>query len=68
MLNMDAARRVHDELGADIVVIKKPSEGYGREKNPPPCPSVMVNGRIIVMNDTVTYEELKSALRTDREQ
>ena len=67
MSNMDAARRAHDELGAEIVVIKKTSQEYGMEKDPPPCPSVLVNGRIIARNDTVTYEALKTALQGERE-
>ena len=68
MLNMDAARRAHDELGVEIVVIKKTSKEYGMEKDPLPCPSVLVNGRIIARNDTVTYEALKAALLGDSEQ
>jgi hypothetical protein len=68
MSNMDAARRAHDELGAEIVVIKKTSKEYGMEKDPLPCPSVLVNGRIIARNDTVTYEALKAALLGDSEQ
>lgn len=66
MSNMDVARRAHDELGAEIVVIKKTSKEYGTEKDPPPCPSVLVNGRIIARNDTVTYEALKTALSNDK--
>ena len=66
MSNMDAARRAHDELGAEIVVIKKTSKEYSMEKDPP-CPSVLVNGRIIARNDTVTYEALKTALQGERE-
>jgi hypothetical protein len=65
MLNMEAARRAHDELGAEIVVIKKTSKEYSLEKDPPPCPSVLVNGRIIARNDTVTYEALKAVLVTN---
>jgi hypothetical protein len=67
MSNMDAARRAHDELGVEIVVIKKTSKEYGMEKDPPPCPSVLVNGRIIARNDTVTYEALKTAIVSDSE-
>jgi hypothetical protein len=66
-MNMDAARRAHEELGADVVVIKKTSKEYAQEKDPPPCPSVKVNDRIIARNDTVTYEALKTELADDTE-
>jgi hypothetical protein len=36
-------------------------------KDPPPCPSVMVNNRFIAKNDTITYEALKTAILSDSE-
>jgi len=62
---MDAAGRAEKEFGAQIVVIKKTSKEYGQEKDPPPCPSVAVNGRFIARNDTITYEALKTAILSD---
>lgn len=59
---MEAARLAVEELGAELSVIKKSSEEYGRDENPPPCPSVAVDGRFIASNGTVTYEDLKKAL------
>jgi hypothetical protein len=44
------------------VVIKKTSPEYGMEKDPPPCPSVVVNGRVIAKNDIVTYEAVTAAI------
>ena len=44
---MEAAGRAEKELGAEIKVIKKTSAEYQKEKDPLPCPSVVVNGRII---------------------
>ncbi|MDO8282450.1 MAG: hypothetical protein Q7U10_07490 [Thermodesulfovibrionia bacterium] len=35
------------------------------EKDPPPCPSVMLNDRFIVQNGTVTYDELKAEILKD---
>ncbi len=49
-------------MDAEINIIKKTSPEYAAEKNPPPCPSVMVNNRFIAKNDTVTFEALKSAI------
>jgi hypothetical protein len=44
------------------VVIKKTSKEYSQEKDPPPCPSVMVDGRFIAKNETIAYEALKNAI------
>jgi hypothetical protein len=62
---MEAAGRAEKELGAEIRVIKRTSSEYAAEKDPPPCPSVMVNGRFISKKDMVTYEELKAAILSD---
>ncbi len=65
MSNLETAGRAEKEFGAEIVVIKKTSPEYAQEKDPPPCPSVMVNGRFIARNDTIKYEALKTALLSD---
>jgi hypothetical protein len=62
---METAGRAEKEFGAEIKVIKKTSPEYAAEKNPPPCPSVMVNNRFISKNDTITYEALKTAIISD---
>jgi len=49
-------------LDVEVVIIKKPSPEYALEKDPPPCPSVAVNGRIVARNDIVTIESLKGIL------
>jgi hypothetical protein len=60
---MAAAGQAAKELGAEIKVIKKTSPEYAAEKDPPPCPSVMLNNTFIAKNDTVTYEALKTAIK-----
>ncbi len=65
MSNKEAAGRAEKEFGAQIVVIAKTSPEYAKEKDPLPCPSVLVNGRIIARNDTITYEALKTTLLSD---
>ena len=65
MSNMEAAREAEKEFGAEIVVIKKTSKEYSEMKDPPPCPSVVVNGRIIAKNDTVTHQALKAAILSE---
>jgi len=70
---MEAARRAEQELGAEIEIIKKTSKEYGQMKNPLPCPTVMVNGRIIEPSRTlfrenaITFEEMKTAILGKRE-
>lgn len=63
----EAAGRAEKELGAEIKVIKKTSEEYRMEKDPPPCPSVMVNGKFIAKKENVKFETLKLAILRDRE-
>jgi hypothetical protein len=41
--------------------VKKTSPEY-RPGTDPPCPSVVVNGRILVQDGTVTFEQLQDAL------
>jgi hypothetical protein len=67
MSNMEAARGAEKEFDAEIVVIKKTSKEYGQMKDQLPCPSVVVNGRIIAKNDTVSPQALKAAIMSDSE-
>jgi hypothetical protein len=62
---MEAAGRAEKEFDAKIMVIKKTSKEYSMVKDPLPCPSVAVNGRTIVRNDSVSYEALKTAILSD---
>jgi hypothetical protein len=45
------------------VVIKRSSRAYELEEDPPPCPSVAVDGRLIAEDAAVTYEALAAAIR-----
>ena len=63
---MQSAWKAKDELGVEVIVIKKTSKEYNMEKNPPPCPSVMLNNRFIIQDGTVTYDELKSKILEKR--
>jgi hypothetical protein len=67
MSNLEAARWAEKDLGAEIVVIKKTSKEYSQLRDPLPCPSVVVNGRIIVRNNTITQREFKAAIVSDSE-
>ena len=42
--------------------MKKTSPEY-RPGTDPPCPTVVVDGRVLVQDGTVTFEQLRNALR-----
>jgi ATP-dependent DNA ligase len=44
------------------VIVKKTAPEY-RPGVDPPCPSVAVDGEVVALDDTVTFEELAAALR-----
>ncbi len=64
---MDAARVAEKEFGAEVVVIKKTSKEYQGQRDPLPCPSVVLNGRLIAKKDTITYQSLKTSIMCDCE-
>jgi len=71
---MESARRAEKELGAEIVIIKKTSTEYGQMKDPLPCPSVVVCGRLLEPTPTlfgagvVNFDDMKAALSSCGEQ
>ncbi|MGE5301073.1 MAG: hypothetical protein ACM3MB_08940 [Acidobacteriota bacterium] len=64
--NIGAARLAAAESGAGLTIIKKTSNEYLMEKDPPPCPSAALDNAFLVTNGTVTYEELRAALAAGR--
>jgi hypothetical protein len=46
--------------------VRKTSADY-RPGVDPPCPSVVVDGRLLVSDGTVTFEQLRDALPRDKE-
>jgi hypothetical protein len=61
---VETAGRAEKELGAAVEVVKKGSPEWAREADPPPCPSVMVNGEIVAEGAiawAVLEDELRSA-------
>jgi hypothetical protein len=67
MSNMEVAWGAEKEFGAEIVVIKKTSQEHSQMKDPMPCPSVVVNGRVVTRNHMVTQRALKAAIMSDCE-
>jgi len=43
-------------------MVRKTSPDY-RSGVDPPCPSVVINGKLFVSNGTVTFEQLRDALQ-----
>jgi len=64
-MNMLAAQKAKESMGIDIVVVKKGSDEYYTESYPPQCPSVAIDGKFIVKDGTVDYEQLKAELLKD---
>ncbi len=62
MSNNEAAGRAAKEFAVEVIIIKKTSPEYASENNPLPCPSVVLNGKVLARNDVITYEALKTAL------
>jgi hypothetical protein len=46
--------------------VKKTSPEY-RPGTDPPCPSVLVNGKVLAQDGTVTFEQLRDALAASGE-
>ncbi|MBF0329516.1 MAG: hypothetical protein HQL10_10190 [Nitrospirae bacterium] len=65
MANTESARRAEKELDAKVVVIPKTSPEYSSEKNPPVCPSVFIDSKPLVINGTVTFENLADAIKKE---
>lgn len=65
-MNLAAASRAEAELGAEIVIVKKSSPDY-RPGADPPCPSIVVNGKLLVNDGTVTFEQLRDAIQQNLE-
>jgi hypothetical protein len=48
------------------MIVKKTSPDY-RPGTDPPCPTVVVNGNVLVKDGTVTFEQLRDAILQDGE-
>jgi hypothetical protein len=48
------------------VIVKKTAADY-RPGVDPPCPSVLADGTLLVRDGTVTFEQLRDAIKQDQE-
>jgi hypothetical protein len=64
---MEAAGQAEREFGTQIRVIKRTSSEYAMEKDPPPCPSVMINGKFIAKKENVKFEALRAAILKEQQ-
>lgn len=61
-INFEAAMKVKEEYPVHVEVISKGSEKYNSEVNPPACPSVVLDGRLLKEHGVVTTDELRDAM------
>jgi hypothetical protein len=61
-VNLEAASKVQAEYPVQIHVIKKGSEEYNKHNDPPPCPSIFLDGRVLKEYGVMTSEEIKGEL------
>jgi hypothetical protein len=61
-INLDAARKVQEEYPVHIEVIKNGSEEYKRMDDPPPCPSILLDGKVLNEYGVMGAEDLKKEL------
>ena len=62
MANLEAALRAECELGATVAAVWRDSPQYAQLESPPPCPSVAVDGRLVVRNGVIDYDQLRRRL------
>jgi len=61
-VNLDAAKKVQEEYPVHVKVIPKSSEEYQNMQDPPPCPSIFLDGRVLKEYGVMNSEELKGEL------
>ena len=61
-INLEAANVVKEEYPIHIEVRKKDSDEYKKMENPPECPAIVLDGRLIKEYGVITSEELKAEL------
>jgi len=58
-INMESADRLKEEYPVHIEVVKKGSAEYRSMDYPPPCPSIMLDGRVLKEYGVMSPDELK---------
>ncbi len=61
-INLESAKVVAAEYPIELRVVKHGSDEYASEDNPPPCPSIKLDERIIKEYGVMTSEEIKAEL------
>ena len=57
-VNLEAAKKVQEEYPVHLKVIKKGSEEYNVQKDPPPCPSIHLDGRVLKEYGVMSSDEI----------
>ena len=61
-VNLESAKAVAAEYPVELRVVKHGSDEYAREDDPPPCPSIKLDERIIKEYGVMTSEEITAEL------
>ena len=61
-VNLEAARKVQEAYPIQLEVVRHGSEEYRGRTDPPPCPSVELDGRLIREYGVVSAEEIEKEI------
>ncbi len=61
-INLESAKAVAAEYPIELRVVKHGSNEYANEDDPPPCPSIKLDERIIKEYGVMSSEEIKAEL------
>jgi hypothetical protein len=61
-INLESAMKVKAEYPVELRIVKNGSEEYKSEENPPPCPSIKLDDRILKEYGVMSSEEITAEL------
>jgi hypothetical protein len=61
-INLASAMKVKEEYPVELRVVKNGSEEYKNEENPPPCPSIKLDDRVIKEYGVMTADQITEEL------
>ena len=61
-INLASAMKVKEEYPVELRVVKHGSDEYKSEENPPPCPSIKLDERVIKEYGVMTPEQITEEL------
>ena len=61
-INLESALKVQEEYPVHVEVIKKSSSEYAAMTEPPPCPSIELDGKLLREYGVMSSDDLKKEL------